>query len=88
MFSAIGIIGAFIVSYSNLPQMWLFFKQGHAKGISLSSTWLGTIGLLFRTVFLIHTTGLNWIVLGPYFFAIGCCIMTLYYCYFPSKEKI
>lgn len=84
----LGLAGAVIVTYSNLPQMVLFFKQGHAKGISSSSTWLGTIGVSLRTIYLIHTVGLNLIVLTPYFFSIACCLMTLYYIYRPVNKEI
>ncbi len=84
-FDYFGLVGAIIVTYSNVPQMVLFVRQGHARGISLSSTWLGTLGVSIRTIYLIHTTGWNLIVLGPYFFAIACCLLTLYYCYRPRK---
>lgn len=83
----LGLIGAFIVTYSNIPQMFLFFKQGHAQGISISSTWIGTIGLLLRTAYIIHTAGLNLILLGPYFFAILSCIITLYYIHYPRVDS-
>jgi len=82
----IGILGAIIVTYSNLPQILLFFKKGNADGISVSSTWLGTLGTLLRTIFLVHTVGLNPIVLGPYFFALFCCLVTLVYLYFPRRQ--
>jgi len=83
----IGSTGGIIVSYSNVPQLIMFVRQGHAEGISKSSTWIGTFGLLFRMFYLMHTTNANYIVLGPYFFAIFCCILTLYYCHFPRKES-
>lgn len=82
----LGIIGAFIVTYSNVPQIVLFFYQGHAKGISKSSTWLGLLGLILRTVYLIYTTNWDMIALGPYFFAIGCLLITLYFIYFPRRN--
>lgn len=82
----IGYSGAFIVTYSNIPQIWLFIKQKHAYGISISSGWIGLIGLILRTVYLIHSTHGDLIALGPYFFAILCTIITLYYCYFPTKS--
>lgn len=84
---AVGLAGAVVVTYSNIPQMWLFIKQKHARGISISSTWIGLIGLLLRTVYLIHSTKGDLIALGPYFFAIGCVVLTLYYIYFPGDEK-
>jgi len=84
MYELIGLAGAFIVTYSNLPQMLLFIKQKHAQGISISSNWIGLVGVILRTVYLIHTAGWNVVILGPYFFAIGCIILTLYYCYFPT----
>lgn len=87
MLELIGLAGALIVTYSNLPQIWLFIKKGNADGISLSSTWLGLIGVLFRTIYLIYSAKANFIVLGPYFFAIGCILVTLYYCYFPCKRQ-
>ncbi len=83
----LGILGAFIVTYSNLPQIILFFKQRHAEGISLSSTWLGLVGVSFRTIYLIETTHWDLIALFPYFFAIVCIGITLYFIYFPNKEK-
>lgn len=82
----IGIVGAIIVTYSNLPQIVLFIKQGHAKGISLSSTWLGLIGIIFRATFLFYTVGMNLIIFIPYFFAIFCCVLTLYYIYRIKEE--
>jgi uncharacterized protein with PQ loop repeat len=86
LINILGLAGAFIVTYSNVPQMWLFVKQGHAKGISVSSTWIGTIGLLLRTIYLSVTTHWDLIALGPYFFALGCCVLTLYYIYYPKGE--
>lgn len=83
-FDTLGLTGAFIVSTSNVPQIALFIKQKHAKGISISSTWLGFIGVLLRTIYLTHETSFNFIVLGPYFFALLCILITLYYCYFPK----
>lgn len=85
MINTVGIIGAIIVTYSNIPQILLFFKQGHARGISVSSNWLGFVGLLCRTIFLIYTTNWNLIVLIPYFFALFCTIVTFYYIYFPRN---
>lgn len=83
----LGILGAIIVTYSNLPQMWLFVKQGHADGISISSTWIGLVGVLLRTVYLLHTTHGDIISLAPYFFAIACIVLTLYYIYWPRRDK-
>jgi len=83
----IGYIGAFIVTYSNIPQVILFFKHGDARGISIPSTWLGLLGVCLRGVYLALTTSFNLIVLFPYFFSIGCLFITLYYCYFPSNIK-
>ncbi len=83
----IGIAGALIVSVSNLPQMVLFIRNGHAKGISHSSTWVGLVGVLFRTIYLLGTVGTNFTILGPYYFAIACILLTLYYLYYPRKTK-
>lgn len=83
----IGFLGAVIVTYSNLPQILLFFKRGNANGISKSSTWLGFVGVLLRTIYLIDTTKWDMIALIPYFFALACIVITLYYIYFPSKQS-
>lgn len=87
IFDILGTVGAVIVSYSNLPQLYLFYKQGHAIGISHSSMWIGTTGLLMRTAFLMHETKLNYVVLGPYYFGIVCTIYTFYYMYFPRRPS-
>lgn len=87
LLNIIGIAGALIVTYSNIPQMWLFIKQGHAKGISVSSTWIGGVGLALRTVYIAHTTNYDALALGPYFFALACIALTLYYIYFPKTNK-
>ena len=84
-YQALGIAGAVIVTTSNLPQMWMFIRQKHAEGISKSSTWVGLIGVLLRTIFILHTTSGSLVLLGPYYFAIACIILTLYYSYFPGK---
>ncbi len=83
----IGLAGAVIVTTSNLPQMVMFIRQGHAQGISISATWVGLIGVLFRTIYLLGTVGTNFTILGPYYFAIACILLTLYYIYFPNKIK-
>lgn len=85
LFNALGVAGAVIVTYSNLPQIVLFVRQGHAKGISVSSTWIGFLGVALRTIFLVHTVGLNFIVLVPYFFSLLCIIITIYYLTFPRE---
>lgn len=82
--NTLGIIGALLVSYSNLPQMWLFIKNGNAKGISASSTWLALLGLGLRTIYLAKATSFDPIALGPYVFAIACVILTLRYIHFPK----
>jgi len=82
----LGTAGAIIVTYSNIPQIVLFFKQKNADGISVSSTWIGLLGTVLRTIYLIYTVGLNMIVLGPYFFAIFCILVCLYYMYFPTRN--
>ena len=87
IWNTLGTIGAVIVTTSNIPQLYLFYKQGHAKGISQSSMWVGTAGLIMRTAFLMHETKLNYVVLGPYYFAILCTIYTFYYMYFPRKPN-
>jgi MtN3 and saliva related transmembrane protein len=86
LYEIIGLSGAFIVTYSNLPQIFMFFKQKHAEGISKSSNWIGLLGVVLRTLYLIHTAGWNLVILGPYFFAIACIVITLYYCYFPNNK--
>lgn len=83
----IGLTGAFIVTGSNLPQMCLFIKQGHARGISISSTWIGLVGLLLRTIYLSYSTHMDLIAMGPYFFALACTVLTLVYIYKPRSEK-
>ena len=83
----LGIIGALIVTYSNIPQIWLFIKNGNANGISRSGTWIALIGLGLRTVYLAKATSFDAIALGPYVFAIACVVLTLYYCYFPRVDE-
>lgn len=87
LINLIGLTGAAIVTYSNVPQMLLFIKQGHARGISVSSTWIGLVGLLLRTVYLSYSTHMDLIAMGPYFFALGCTVLTLVYIYKPRSEK-
>lgn len=86
MIETIGFLGATIVMYSNVPQMWLFIKQGHAIGISKSANWIGLVGLLLRTIYLAHSTNYDMMSLAPYFFAIACTILTFYYMYFPKEQ--
>jgi uncharacterized protein with PQ loop repeat len=88
MIDVLGVAGGLILSYSNLPQLILFFKQKHAIGISKSSTWIGTFGLILRFIYLIHVSNTNFIVLWPYLFAFICCAITLYYCYFPKLPLV
>ncbi len=83
----LGTAGAIIVTYSNVPQMVQFVKQGNAVGISKSSSWIGLIGLLLRTIYLFKVTHGDVIALGPYVFANLCVLLTLYYIYFPKKEN-
>lgn len=85
-FEVLGIIGALIVSVSNLPQLFLFFKQGHARGISHSGNIVGFIGVGLRTIYLAHATHFDLIALGPYFFALMCIGVTEFYIRWPRKE--
>lgn len=87
LLEGLGTVGALVVTYSNIPQMWQFVKQGHAIGISISSTWIGLVGLLLRTVYLAKVTHLDPIALGPYIFAILCVLLTLFYIYFPGDQN-
>jgi hypothetical protein len=81
----LGTLGAGFVIISNLPQVFLFVRQNHALGISKSSTWIYTIGVVVRTAYLMHiSTDLNLLI--PYYFGIFCAIVTLYYIYFGDEE--
>lgn len=86
MIKEIGIVGAVIVSVSNIPQLVLFYRTGNAKGISVLGNWVGLIGVSFRTIYLYSATKGDIVALGPYFFAIACILFTKYYIYFPRKE--
>lgn len=87
MIEILGTAGAVIVMWSNLPQIWMFIKNKNAKGISISSTWIGFIGVALRTIYLSYATHNDLIALGPYFFALLCLIITLYYIYFPKDNS-
>ncbi len=81
----IGIAGATIVTLSNIPQLALFIRRGNADGISLASNWVGLVGVVLRTIYIGHTTGFNFTILGPYYFALFSILLTFYYLYFPRK---
>jgi len=85
LINIIGIIGTVMVTYSNIPQLLLFFRQRHAKGISLSSTWIYTIGIILRAAFMMFLIGLNLIVMIPYVFSILSGVLTLYFCYIDKE---
>lgn len=86
IWECLGWAGAIIVSWSNVPQMVMFIKQKHARGISLSSTWVGFIGVVLRGIYLLWKTKGDPIALGPYAFGIACILLTLYYLYFPGDK--
>lgn len=87
MISIIGLLGAAIVMFSNIPQLILFVRQGHAEGISVSGNWVGFVGVALRTIYLAYTTHMDVISLAPYFFALACILITFYYIYFPRKKS-
>ena len=86
-FELIGLLGASIVMFSNIPQMIMFYRNKHAKGISVLGNWVGLVGLTLRTIYLWHTTKGDAISLLPYFFAIACTLFTKYYIYWPKNTK-
>lgn len=88
MFELIGLAGAFIVMVSNLPQLLLFMKQGHAEGISVFGNWVGLVGVGLRTIYLWHITHGDVLSLAPYFFSLACILFTKLYIYFPRKNAI
>lgn len=81
----IGTIGGVLLAYSNIPQIVMFFRSGHAEGISKASTWLWLVGMVCRVAYMIHVSGYDTIVLAPYGFASICCVITFYYLYFPKE---
>lgn len=87
LFELIGLAGASIVMFSNIPQMIMFYRNKHAKGISVFGNWVGLVGVGLRTIYLWHTTRGDAISLAPYFFALACILFTKYYIYFPGKGK-
>lgn len=82
----LGLAGAAVVMVSNVPQLILFYRQKHARGISVAGNWVGFVGVGLRTIYLAYTTHGDMIALAPYFFALFCILVTKYYIYFPSKE--
>ncbi len=81
MYPLLGLIGSSLIVYSNLPQILLFIRQSHAKGISKSSTWCWLIGTICRGAYLVHLSGWDVILLAPYVLAVVFSVVTLYYCY-------
>lgn len=88
MLELIGIIGGLTLSYSNVPQLVMFFRQKHAKGISKASNWIALVGVVFRGVYTYSLVGPNPITFGPYAFSLFCIVVTMYYCHFPKKELL
>lgn len=86
-FEIIGLLGATIVSISNIPQMVMFIRNKHAKGISISGNWVGFFGVVLRAIYLGHLTHWDAIALSPYGFSISCILLTFYYIYWPKKEE-
>ncbi len=82
----VGLAGGILLAYSNIPQIIMFLRQKHARGISKFSIWLWAVGLVLKFAYSIHTTGYNKIILMPYALSMACCVVTLYYCYFGADK--
>lgn len=86
MLEIIGVIGAILIIYSNIPQMIKFYRQGHANGISFAATHVAFMGILLRGYYQFHVTNFNWIITVPYIFSF-ICIMTTYYYLYKGKNR-
>lgn len=87
MIELIGWLGAFCFSICAIPQAWLCYKQGHARGVSEFFLSLWFIGEVCMLIYSLTLPGAEPLIVN-YLFNLACLLIIMKYKVLPKKDII
>jgi len=66
MIESLGVVATILFCLATLAQTIKSYREGHSDGVSHGFIWMLSMGFTLMSIYVVNTTGWDWILLSSY----------------------